>query len=146
MTHETIHINKDLQNQFVGYILTDKDGQAVKADIEIYNQLLNTSISENCELHIIMKDSDRLILFNNFKQYCATLGFGHIFKTDIKQFIKEDKRVLCVDTGEIFKSPTEAATVHKISYDALIKLLKNTPCYKSVKGKVYKYVVAREVS
>lgn len=136
---EKIRISKVLKSEYVGYILTDSNGQLVRADIESYNQLLNIPIESDGEIHPIMFNTDRIKLYNQFKQYCADNKLSDIFKANVRTIIKPDKRVVCNDTGEVFKNPAEASRAHNISYDALLKHLKGTPYYKSVKGRVYSY-------
>lgn len=54
---------------------------------------------------------------------------------------RSQSRVQCVETGEIFKNASEAATAHNVTYSQLHSHLAGKPGHLSVKGRRYVRIV-----
>lgn len=148
-----IVINPAQMNHYVAYSLTDQNGLVFHIGVAPQSQL--TSLSDvpgeierpDIELYlsILDRDVDRVKLINRTLAWCHNNGHAHLTERLNKQYVswsrdKKARSVRCIDTGEEFKSATEAARQHNLTYGALLKHLAREKSYNSVKGKRYEYI------
>lgn len=62
---------------------------------------------------------------------------GMLFNDPATDHISKGKRVLCVETGEIFDSQAAACAAHHCTRSAMSYHLNRAPGYKTIRGKTY---------
>lgn len=145
-------IPSDFSKQWCCYVLTDCNGVAFHADIVRFKELtmLEGIIVPDvvAYLTVIETDVDRLKLANRM---FAVLPVNHPgmewkIRDAVVRWGKDGRcngrPVLCMDTGESWKSAHTAALTHNLSYGQLLKHLSGAVGYKTVKGRVYRWAGA----
>ena len=142
-----IKVEPKLHDKYVAFTLTNPRGKAEYCGIRPYSQLFQHEeyeLSEPLYMNIVLSDSDRLNLYQEFETYCQ-LKHPHLLK-QLKRIKNKwlwgyncnKSKVICVDTGEHFESIKEVSRVTGANYNQLLRHLNGEKSYKTVQGKVYK--------
>lgn len=138
---------KNLAKQHVLYTLTTMEGKLVHIAVVPLTYLGSfTDVkAEPQELYLsIIKISENRI--NLMEHALAFAGDKKCYglKNDLTAIAidmmknKKDNSIICVETGEIFKTAMECSTAHDLTYSALLSHLKQSKSHRTVKGRTYR--------
>ena len=144
---------KSHQDEWVCYILTAPDGWVFHADIVRFTEItklpsiLLPEHFETVTMTIIDRDTDWKKLYNRAMSSLPQNGMPEMqwkIKDTGIRLLKLEKStargVVCVDTGEKWPSAYKCATATRLTYGQLLNHLNDVRGYKTVKGKIYKWL------
>lgn len=148
---------KTYNNEWVFFTLTTGGGKLIDAGIVRHRDMsqmdgvkLTDDMDDVLYLTPVLVDDDRLRLANrameNLGQRDTNEGRKLQWKIrdTVASWMHGNKKfgtpVMCVTTGEQWKSIKDCCTSHKLSYSQLLKHLNNDIGYKTVKGNTYKRI------
>lgn len=145
--NERLTMIKIEMKDYAAVVLLSDEGEIVTAGMTPLNRLFDVPIVKPDDipngvwLHIVEFGNDRVSLCDKLAAYLTKRG-----RADLIAFIHPTnskpppRQVMCIDTGEVFGSANAASLAYGIAHSNLYNHLRERPGYKTVKGKVFKYV------